>query len=178
LCAALVEAFRAGNAPLVSGLGLAIARVAVEPGGAFGRPLTSGTLLPFDAVPADAREHLDLLEDVVPLERLEAIWDGAALAPDEEAFVLDARALSILGENPDPCAYPAWLLSAVPHPDGGEVYVIVTATGTRQTGVRASFAGAWATPHEAMAALREAGYVSDEDYRVRSVRPGRGDRVH
>ena len=41
-------------------------------------------------------------------ERLDALLDGEALTPDEQAVVLDRWAVSTLRDNPDYDRYPLW----------------------------------------------------------------------
>lgn len=160
----LVEAFFAGDRDRVVMLGRAIVAEVVELGGTYGDEVASGTLLGFDQQPDDPVGYLD---GYVSPERFDALLDGEALTPDEQADALDRWALSVLRENPDYDIYPLWAVCFLRHPDGRAAYVATAGTGCSFTEVAVEFLGAFTTAGEALAAVRRLGYVSAADWQAR-----------
>jgi hypothetical protein len=160
----LVEAFFAGDHDRVTELGQAVVAEVVEQGGTYGDGVASGTLLGFDQQPDDPTEYL---EGYVSPERLDALLDGEALTPDEQAVALDRWALSVLRDNPDYDRYPLWAVCSLTHPDGREAFIATAGTGCSFTEVSVGFLGAYSTAGEAMAAVQRLGYVSAADWQAR-----------
>ena len=160
----LVEAYFAGDTERVMTLGRAIVAEVVELGGTYGDEVAYGTLLGFDQQPDDPVEYL---EGYVSPERLDALLDGEALTPDEQAVALDRWALSVLRDNPDYDSYALWAVCSLTHPDGRTVFIATSGTGCSFTEVAVGFLGAFATAGEALAAVQRLGYISDADWAAR-----------
>ncbi|MGI8422818.1 MAG: hypothetical protein ACR2NO_01650 [Chloroflexota bacterium] len=173
---AFVDAVHADNP---YGANIAGARLLEQASQGWEQVASGTTLLRLDKVPMPEVSpwaglgHVgkEELEPFVTAERYEQLLadenQGESLTPEEVQIWRKLESEEILNDNPDFDAYPAWSVRRVTHSDGRVAFLA-------QIGGGDSYSEPWnecvcgaKSEEDALAGLREVGFISVEDFRAR-----------